>query len=122
MAELKRAIKKMKRKGAAGPDEIPPSFIKELGPIALQELLNIFNLCLETSFCPQIWRLAHIIPLLKAGKPASNLASYRPISLTSCLGKVLEKIINDRLYYLAESQGWFHPAQAGFKKGKGCDD
>ena len=35
MTELKRAITKMKRKGAEGPDFIPPTFLKELGPIAL---------------------------------------------------------------------------------------
>ena len=88
----------------------------------MTELLGIFNACFSGSFCPQIWRLAHIIPLLKAGKPASDLASYRPISLTSCIVKLLERMVNDRLYYLAESQGWFHPAQAGFRKGRGCDD
>ena len=43
MNELKRAIGKMKRKSAEGPDEIPPSFLKELGPTALVELLAIFN-------------------------------------------------------------------------------
>ena len=37
MSELQSAIKKMKGKGAAGPDNIPPSFLKSLGPLALQE-------------------------------------------------------------------------------------
>ena len=43
MSELQSAIKKMKGKGAAGPDNIPPSFLKSLGPLALQELLSIFT-------------------------------------------------------------------------------
>ena len=43
MSELKSSIKKMKGKGAAGSDNIPPSFLKSLGPLALQELLSIFN-------------------------------------------------------------------------------
>ena len=43
MGELLSVIKKMKGKGAAGPDNIPPSFLKSLGPLALQELLSIFN-------------------------------------------------------------------------------
>ena len=122
LPELRRAIKQMKRKGAAGPDDIPPSFLKELGPNALQELLEIFNCSFKESFCPQIWRLAHIIPLLKSGKPASELASFRPISLTSCVVKALERMVNDRLYHMAESQRWFRPAQAGFRKGRGCED
>ena len=43
MSELQSAIKKMKGKGAAGSDNIPPSFLKSLCPLALQELLSIFS-------------------------------------------------------------------------------
>ena len=100
---------------------VPPSFLKELGPTALKELLEIFNKSFSDAFCPHIWRLAHTTSLLKLGKIASDLASYRPISLTSCVVKVMERMINDRMY-LAESNGWFHPAQAGFLKGRGCDN
>ena len=122
MTELKRAISKMKRKGAEGPDNIPPAFLKELGNSALTELLSIFNISFRHADCPQIWRNAIILPLLKAGKLPSDLASYRPISLTSCIVKILERMINDRLYHLAESHGWFNTQQAGFRKGRGCDD
>ena len=87
----------MKRKGAQGPDEILPTFLKELGPRALDELLEIFNQSLSTASCPQVWRNAIIIPLLKAGKSAKDLASYRPISLTSCVVKLLERMIATRL-------------------------
>ena len=44
MSERLSAFQKMKRKGAAGPDNIPPTFLKSLGPLALQELLSIFNI------------------------------------------------------------------------------
>ena len=37
----------MRRKGAEGPDDIPPMFLKELGQNALNELLAIFNLSLK---------------------------------------------------------------------------
>ena len=43
MGELQSGIKTMKGKGAAGPDNIPPLFLKAIGPLALQELLSIFN-------------------------------------------------------------------------------
>ena len=122
MSELKTAIDKMKRNGATGPDEIPPSFIKALGPKALEVLLSIFNKSFAAGALPQIWRTATIIPLLKQGKPASDLASFRPISLTSCLGKVLERMIANRLFQLAESRQWFNHQQAGFRKGRSCVD
>ena len=122
MQELEAAIKRMRRKGAPGEDDIPPAFIKELGPVALGELLAICNLSLRESKCPQIWLNAIIIPLLKAGKAPSQMASFRPVSLTSCVSKVLERMIAGRLYYLAESKGWFASIQAGFRRGHSCGD
>ena len=122
LEELKSAITKMRRKGAPGPDNIPPAFLKELGPIALNELLEICNISLRTAECPQGWRDAIIIPLLKAAKPPSDLASYRPVSLTSCVAKVVERMFAERLYHLAETNGWFASIQAGFRRGHSCVD
>ena len=122
MSEQQSAIKKKKGKGAAGPDNIPPSFLKSLGPLALQELLFIFNLSLSLAHCPRIWRVATIIPLLKAGKSPSEVASFRPISLTSCVVKLLKRIIADCLYYIAETNNMFSRFQAGFRKGPSCED
>ena len=102
MSKLQSAIKKMKGKGAAGPDNIPPSFLKSLGPLALQELLSIFNSSFSLAHCPRIWRVATTIPQLKAGKSPSEVASFRPISLASCVVKLLKRIIANRLYYIAE--------------------
>ena len=118
MGKLQSAIKRMKGKGAAGPDNIPPSFLKSLGPLALQELLSIFNSSFSLAHCPRIWRVATIIPLLKAGKSPSEVASFRPISLTSCVVKLLEHILADRLYYIAETNTLFSRFQAGFCKGQ----
>ena len=122
MSEPLSAIKKMKGKGATGPDNIPPSFLKSLGPLALQELLSIFNSSFSLSHCPRIWRVATIIPLLKAGKTPSEVASFRPISLTSCVVKLLERILADRLYHIAETNNLFSRLQAGFRKGRSCED
>ena len=122
MKELKRAIKKMKRRSAPGPDDIPPSFLKELGPLALKELFRISNLSLSQAACPQGWRMALIIPLLKAVKSPSDMASFRPISLTSCFVKVIERMYAERIYHLAEKNEWIADIQAGFRKGHSCTD
>ena len=71
MDKSQSAIKKMKCKGAAGPDNIPSSFLKSLGPLVLQELLSIFNSSFSLAHFPRIWRIATIIPLFKAGKSLS---------------------------------------------------
>ena len=122
MRELKRAIAKLRTKGAAGPDDIPPSFLKALGDTALQTLLDIFNSSFHLADCPQIWKNAIIIPLLKSGKPPGELKSFRPISLTSCVVKLLERMIADRLIHIAETNNMLSSYQAGFRRGRSCED
>ena len=103
MSELQSAIKKMKGKALACPDKILPSFLKSLGPLSLQELLSIFNSSFSLAHCPRIWRVANIFPLLKAGNSPCEVVSFRPISFTSCVFKLLESILVDHLYYIAET-------------------
>lgn len=112
----------MKSKGAVGPDDIPPSFLKSFGLLAVQELLSIFN----SSFClahsPRIWRVAIIIPLLTDGKSSCKVASFYPNSLTFCVVKLFERILADRLDYIAEKKNLFARSQARFRKGRSCKD
>lgn len=75
MFELLSAVQKMKSKGAAGPDNIPPTFLKSFSLLALQELLSIFNASFHLADFSRIWRVAIIIPLLKSGKSPSEVAS-----------------------------------------------
>jgi ribonuclease HI len=121
-AELDAAIDQMRAASAAGPDDIPATFLKALGPLARYHLLQIFNESWRSGFVPQCWRNATIIPILKSKKPASQLSSFRPVSLTSCVAKTLERIVNRRLYHLAETSGWLSPEQAGFRRLHSCED
>ena len=122
MREFERALAKMKRKGAPGPDDIPPSFLKELGPKARATMLRIFNESFRCAECPQIWKSAIIIPLLKAGKPPGAIKSYRPVSLTSCVVKLMERMIAERIYHFMETNDHFSKLQAGFRRGRSCED
>ena len=70
-----------------------------LGPRGKEALLLLVNKTWETGKIPKIWRLAIITPILKKGKSADKPQNYRPISLTSCIGKLFERMINHRLYY-----------------------
>ena len=122
MDELLSAIKKRKNKAAARPENILPSFLKSPGPLALRKLLSIFNSSFSLAHCPRIWSVAIIITLLKVGKSPSEVASFRPVSLTSCVVKLLEIILADRIYYIAETKNVFGRIQAGFRKGRNCKD
>ena len=121
-AELSLAISSMKAKGAPGKDRIAPRFISALGPNALDFLLEIFNDSWRTCVSPAHWRNAIIVPLLKRGKPASQINSFRPVSLTSCIAKTMERMVANRLTNLAKSNGWWSPDQAGFRSMRSCED
>src|SRR5207245_7974172 len=61
-------------------------------------------------------------PIKKPEKPAANPSSYRPISLTSCLCKTMEKMVTERLTYHLESNKYLTKAQTGFRKNKSTID
>jgi retron-type reverse transcriptase len=62
-----------------------------------------------------MWKKAHIILLLKPKKNKQSPSSYRPISLLSCLGKLLEKIMKQRLTLEIQRRGILPKHQAGFR-------
>ncbi len=122
MEEFDEAILQMRAKGASGTDDIHPTFLKAPGPRARQELLDIFNHSFSTGKSPQIWTIAIILPLKKAEKTPGCKSLYRPVSLTSCVTKTLERILHNTLYYLAETRDWLCTEQARFRKNRSCED
>ena len=73
--------------------------------------------CLLISYFPNAWKIAKIHPIPKPGKNKSNLDSYRPISLLSTLGKVLERIILTHLLKHLNTNNIIIPHQHGFREG-----
>ena len=59
-------------------------------------LTDIFNSSLEPGQVPEDWRVANVTPLLKKGS-REELGNFRRVSLTSVVGKVLEKLIKDQM-------------------------
>ena len=114
--ELTSALSNLKLKKSPGPDAITNEMIVNLGQPALHKLLDIFNTTWQEGTLPQIWREATIIPIHKKGKAKTEASSYRPIILTSCIVKVLERIINARLKWFLESEKLHASEQAGFRE------
>ena len=85
-------------------------------------LLHIFNLSWSSHSFPSIWKTSSIIPIHKMGKPLDSPASFRPISLTSCVSKLFERIILSRLLFFLESNSILSPRQAGFCPGRSTLD
>ena len=96
--------------------------IKHSDPSLQKKLLSIFNLIFTSGTFPDSWRVATVIPIPKPNKDHSNPLNFRPISLTSCLCKLLEKIINCRLMWYLEKNHCLSNSQSGFRKGRSTTD
>jgi len=121
MTELEGTIKQVK-KSAPGNDEIHYEMIKNLHDTALTFLLTIFNRVWQTKVYPSQWRDATVLSFHKRGKPSSEASSYRPIALTSCVGKLMEKIVNIRLMKYLETNDFISPIQFGFRRMRSTTD
>ena len=121
MDEL-RACLSESNNSAPGPDKINYEILRRLPSESLAVLLNIFNDIWTTQTFPDSWRLATIVPIPKPGKDHSDASNYRPISLTSCLCKLMEKIINKRLMWYLEQSKSLSPLQCGFRKNRSTID
>ncbi|KAG5871268.1 hypothetical protein JTB14_024338 [Gonioctena quinquepunctata] len=114
MMELEHALDEA-GSSSPGADNIVYDFVRQLPTTAKEVLLDIFNKIWSSGIYPQAWRQAIVIPILKSGKDPRTPNSYRPISLTSCLSKIMEKMVSYRLRWVLESKQLLSTAQAGFR-------
>ena len=64
------------------------------------------------------WSQAIVIPIPKPGKDNTEPINYRPIALTSCICKTMERIINKRLVWFLETNNILTNIQCGFRKNR----
>ena len=108
-----------------GPDMISPLELKMVKQQISTQLSTsiIFNESLATGVLPAEFKTGNISPILKPGKTDNSaLNSYRGISLTCVLAKVLEKIVHQQLEAHFHKIGAYHEDQYGFRKGRSCAD
>ena len=92
--------------------------LKHLPRSGMDFLLHIFNLSWSLHSFPSIWKTSFITSIHKMGKPLDSPASFWPISLTSCVSKLFERIIICRPLFFLESNSIFSSHQAGFCSGR----
>lgn len=97
-----------------GADGITVNMLQTLWPTIGHLVTNIYNACLQQGYCPSAWRTAEVVMIPKPNKrDLTDPSAWRPISLLSCLGKGMERIIAKRMSYLAIKHKILHPNQAG---------
>ncbi|PKU48584.1 rna-directed dna polymerase from mobile element jockey- hypothetical protein [Limosa lapponica baueri] len=102
-----------------GPDGIHPRVLRELAEVIAGPLSIIFERSWRTGEVPEDWRKANVIPVFKKGKK-EDPGNYRPVSLTSIPGKVMERLILGTISEHMEEKKAIRSSQHGFTKGKSC--
>jgi retron-type reverse transcriptase len=113
--EVRGIIGTLKVKKAPGPDKIPNTALKLLPDKAVVALTAIINASLRFCHFPSRWKSANVIFIPKPGKDLLFPQNYRPISLLSNVGKVLEKVILTRLVRATNENHVLPDEQFGFR-------
>ena len=116
--EISTIITSLPPKKATGPDNLANEHLVYGGAVLPRILTYIFNAILLSGYIPEIFKHGFIIPIPKGhSKSLNNPSNYRGITLLSCISKVFEKILLNRLLYL---QSYIHPLQGGFRPHFSC--
>lgn len=110
-------LKKLDPNKAAGPDSVHPRVLRKLHEVLAQPLRIIFNTSFRTGIVPEAWRSANISSIFKKGS-RSNPGNYRPVSLTSIVCKVMEKIVRGWIMDHMERNKLLSDKQYGFIPGR----
>ena len=100
-----------------GPDAIHPRVLSELADIVARPLSIIFEKSWRMGDVPEDWRKANVTPIYKNGS-REDPGNYRPISLTSIPGKVMEQILLGAI--TSQMKHVIGKSQHGFTKGRSC--
>ena len=113
--EIKAYLKKCKSSSAPGLDGIRYGVLKQANDKVYEALAKICNACMATGYYPKLWKKAEGIMILKPGKDGKMPGNYRPISLLSCMGKLIEKMLAGRIRNFLEKEKFFNKWQNGFR-------
>ena len=113
-------IEKLKDNKAAGTDELGSSFIKRLAGSLALPLMMLFGKSMETGEVPEQWREANVTAIFKKKGSRCEPGNYRPVSLTSQIGKIFERLIRDRIVSFLEENGKLRDSQHSFRAKRSC--
>ena len=117
--EIKKAIKTLKNNKAPGPDNIPADALKADIETSAQILYELFGKIWEVEEVPAEWKERHIVKLSKKGY-SSICDNYRGIMLLSVYGKVLNRVMLQRLKIAVDDK--HRDNQAGYRQNRSCAD
>ncbi|KAL9694178.1 hypothetical protein quinque_013463 [Culex quinquefasciatus] len=114
--EVVNAICEVKS-NAVGMDGLPIRFLKIVLPLVIQQITHMFNLFINTSTFPNLWKHAKVLPLKKKSN-SNDVTNLRPISILCSLSKAFEKLLDQQMANYIDNNHLLTEHQAGFRKGQ----
>ena len=119
--EIGNVIANMSNGKSPGADGLPVEVFKHGGPLLLTKLGDLVRECWEQERVPKAFKDAHIVHLYKKKGDKSDCNNHRGISLLSVAGKIMARLLLDRLVaHLTEKI--LPESQCGFRSGRGTID
>lgn len=117
--DLIAAIDELSNTAASGPDYVAAILLKNTKHELAPALYVLWRKCLDEGITPYKLKQPEIVPIYKGGSMAIP-ANFRPVSLTSHLIKIFEKVIKKYPVNYLEDHNLFNANQHGFRKGRSC--
>lgn len=114
--EVKDIINSLNINKASGPDLINHKMLKYVSNSVSKPLTIIFNRSLREKIFPDTWKRNMVVPIFKKGE-RSDPSNYRPVSLCSPLGKIMERIVFKNLFNYLYTNDLLYKYQSGFIPG-----
>ncbi|GBL89666.1 hypothetical protein AVEN_104622-1 [Araneus ventricosus] len=119
--EIAIVIKNLHKEKSPEPDGTDSIIIQQINKRFPILFMEAFNKCLHLGMFPDPLKLGNIVLFEKEGKPEEEASSYRLISLLSTIGKVLEKLLTQRVSYHLERLNKISDNQYGFREGRSTE-
>lgn len=114
-----KKLNKLNPSKSAGPDGIHPRVLKETANSICLPLSIIYSKSLAEGHLPPEWKEAVVTPIHKKGSKITA-GNYRPVSLTTIVGRMMESLVRDSLVKHMMEGNLFCDAQHGFVPGRSC--
>jgi exonuclease III len=122
MAELNKTIDTLNNKISSDKQGLCNRMLKHLPESFKRIILDLFNRCLVEGDLPASWKLSQVSMIKKKADDFSSVKSYRPISITSYLAKLNERLILNRLINSLTNNNTLAFFQSGFRKHRQTKD